>query len=252
MISLKNAIYPFLFFFILSCADYQTNKSNDYEEKKYFSSKGFALIYDDNYYKDKLVNKRLKNDEIEVMHSFLKINTPVKIINPYNNKVIETKIYRKASYPKIFNIVISKKIATELSIDSDNPYIEILEFKKNKTFIAKETNIFEEEKNVAEKAPIKEIEVNVLSDITIDDPKKVKVKNNKFTILIADFYYHESAINLKQHLEKETQNNNFSINKINENNYRLSIGPFENFNALKSIYISLNNLGFDDLNVYRE
>ena len=29
-------------------------------------------------------------------------------------------------------------------------------------------------------------------------------------------------------------------------------GPFKNFNALKSIYISLNNLGFEGINIYRE
>ena len=37
------------------------------------------------------------------MHSFLKPNTPVKIINLENSKVIETKIHKKANYPKIFN-----------------------------------------------------------------------------------------------------------------------------------------------------
>jgi len=32
----------------------------------------------------------------------------------------------------------------------------------------------------------------------------------------------------------------------------LLVGPFNNFNALKTIYISLNNLGFEDLNIYME
>ena len=44
----------------------------------------------------------------------------------------------------------------------------------------------------------------------------------------------------------------YSNIRINDNNFRLTIGPFENFNALKSSYISLNNLGFEDLNIYRE
>ncbi len=42
------------------------------------------------------------------------------------------------------------------------------------------------------------------------------------------------------------------VKKINDNKYRLLVGPFENFNALKTTYISLNNLGFDNLNVYKE
>ena len=51
---------------------------------------------------------------------------------------------------------------------------------------------------------------------------------------------------------QKTHINRFSVKKINDNKYRLSAGPFKNFNALKSIYISLNNLGFEDLNIYRE
>ena len=45
---------------------------------------------------------------------------------------------------------------------------------------------------------------------------------------------------------------NIEVKKINDNKYRLLVGPFENFNALKKTYISLNNLGFEDLNIYRE
>jgi len=50
----------------------------------------------------------------------------------------------------------------------------------------------------------------------------------------------------------KTKINKFSVKKINANKYRLSVGPFKNFSALKSIYISLSNLGFEDLNVYKE
>ena len=82
--------------------------------------------------------------------------------------------------------------------------------------------------------------------------KKIEKVKAKFTILLGDFYYLESANNLKEQLIKDTQNNNFLVEKINENKYRLSIGPFENFNSLKSVYISLNNLGFDNLNIYKE
>ena len=69
---------------------------------------------------------------------------------------------------------------------------------------------------------------------------------------MSDFYYLETASNLKKRLAKDTQLNNFYIKKINNNKYRLSVGPFKNFNALKSTYISLNNLGFEDLNIYKE
>ena len=72
------------------------------------------------------------------MHSSLKKNTPIKIINLENSKFIETQIYKKSTYPKIFNIVISKKISSILELDLNNPFVEIFEIKKNKTFISKE------------------------------------------------------------------------------------------------------------------
>ena len=120
---------------LYSCADYKTNQKIKKKEKLYYSSSGFALIYEDSLYNDKVVNKKINNDEIKIMHNFLKVSTPIKIINPDNSKFIEAKIYKKAQYPKIFNVVISKKIASILELDVNNPYIEIIEVKKNRTFI---------------------------------------------------------------------------------------------------------------------
>ena len=92
---------------------------------------------------------------------------------------------------------MSKKIATILELDIDNPYVEVFEVKKNKTFIAKESNTFEEEKKVAEKAPIDEVKMDDLSEEQIGYKKKLDKKNN-FILVISDFYYHDSANNLKQ------------------------------------------------------
>ena len=236
---------------LYSCADYSVNKAKQSREKQYYSSKGFALVYEDDLYKQKVINKKINNEDILVMHSFLKINTPIKIINPYNSKIIETKIYRKASYPKIFNSVISKKIALVLELDFNNPYVEIIEIKKNKTFLAKKTNTFEEEKNVVEKAPVNEITIDDLSNKISEDKKKV-LKDNNFILVINEFYYEDSAISLRKELIKKTNMNNISVKKINNKKYRLLMGPFKNFKALKTAYISLNNLGFEGLDIYQE
>ena len=236
---------------LYSCADYSVYKVNKSKEKQYYSSSGFALIYEDDLYKQKVIDKKINNEDIRVMHSFLKINTPIKIINPNNSKIIETKIYRKASYPKIFNSVISKKIATILELDLNNPYVEIIETKKNKTFIAKKSNIFEEEKNVVEKVPVNEIKMDDLTNKTLEVEKKI-LKDNSFILVINEFYYEDSANNLKKELIKKTNMNNISVKKINNKKYRLLVGPFKNFNALKTAYISLNNLGFEDLNIYKD
>ena len=237
--------------FLNSCADYKTDRTTKKKEKQYYSSMGFALIYSDHHYLNKVVNKKIKNDDSVAMHNLLKINTPIKIINPDNSKFIVTKIYKKADYPKIFNVVISRKIASFLELDFNNPYVEIIETKKNKTFIAKKSEIHEEEINVSEKVPVDAIKMN---DLTKDDTetKKKSDKKSNFILVISDFYYEESAISLKKDLVKKTKMNNISVKKINNKKYRLLVGPFKNFNALKTTYISLNNLGFENLNIYRE
>ena len=64
------------------------------------------------------VNKKIDNDSLALMHhSTLKMNTPVKVINPENEKFVITKITKTAMYPKIFNIVVSNKIAETLELD---------------------------------------------------------------------------------------------------------------------------------------
>ena len=179
-----------------SCANYKTNESVKKKEKVYYASSGFALIYEDELYKQKVVNRKINNEDIGVMHSSLKINTPIKIVNPDNSKIIETKIYKKANYPKIFNIVISKKIASILELDINNPYVEIIETKKNKIFVAKKTDTFEDEKKVAEKVPVDEIKMDDLSKKEPKVEKKI-LKENNFLLVINDFYYEDSEINLK-------------------------------------------------------
>ena len=239
------------FIALYSCAEYKLNKETQKEEKQYYSSKGFALIYDDELFLQKIINKKINNEDIRAMHSLLKMNTPLRIINPVNSKSIETKIYKKAKYPEIFNIVISKEIAAFLELDVNNPYVEIIEIKKNKIFIAKKTNTFDEEKRVAENAPVDEITMDNLSKEEPNNEEKVSKKVN-FILVINDFYFEHSANNLKAELVEKTKMNNISIKKINNKKYRLFVGPFKNFNALKTTYFSLNNLGFEIPNIYRD
>ena len=116
---------------LLSCADYQGTESVKTKEKNYYASKGFALVYEDHLYMEKIINKKINNDNVLVMHSFLRPNTYIKIINPDNLKTIETKVYKKAIYPDFFNVVLSKKAASILELDLNSPYVEVLETKKN-------------------------------------------------------------------------------------------------------------------------
>jgi hypothetical protein len=249
---LKKIICLFVILILTNCANYKVDKSKIELEKKLYSSSGFALIYDDALYSQGIVSKRLANDEIAVMHSVIKRNADIKIINPLTLKEITTRVFKRADYPKIFNIVISRKMAEELELDFDNPYVEVIQLKKNATFIAKKGTTYEEEKNVAAKVPVEKIEIDNLSTKKII--KKQKNKNSKklFFLIISDFYYQDSALDLKEELYTKTRLNNLSIKKINDKKYRLYAGPFKNFNSLKLTYISLNKIGFDDLNIIRE
>ena len=164
-----------------ACVNYKTDKPKHKKEREYYSSKGFALIYSDSLFErggidkklnnNKIIDNKLNNEQIIALHSSLKKNTLINIINPDTSIAVKTKIFERANYPNIFNIVVSKKIATILELDLDNPYVEVFEIKKNKTFIAKEGNIFEEEKRVAESAPIDEISMNDLSEAQMDIKK---------------------------------------------------------------------------------
>ena len=245
---LNKIISLLIVFNLYSCADYKSIKLDD---KKYYSSTGFVLIYEDDLYKEKIINKKINNEKLLAIHDILKVNTPIKIINPDNSKSVEAKVYKKGNYPKIFNMVITKEIASILDLDLDNPFVEIIEIKKNETFIAKEGSIFEEEKNVADKAPVDEIKMD---DITLSKKKAKKktTKKNNFILIVSDFYFEDSANNLKNDLVKKIDATNISVKKINDKKYRVFVGPFENFNALKTTYISLNKLGFEDLNIYKK
>ena len=196
MKTFSKIAFLFTFFFVSSCvSDIQRSKSPVYK-KELYSSLGFALIYSDETFTNKIVNRKMKNTNLGIMHSSLRKNTLVKIINPLNSKFIIGKINYSAAYPKIFNVVITKKISKLLDLDFENPYVEVIELKKNKKFIAKEANIFDEEKNVAEKAPVNKIEIN---DLSKDKSKTVKKnKKKRFTLLISDFYYEDTAIKLKK------------------------------------------------------
>ena len=126
-----------------------------------------------------------------------------------------------------------------------------MEVKKNKTFIAKKSNTFDEEKNVAVTVKINEIEMSDITKNKSETQKKSDEKNN-FILVISDFYFEDSAKILMNELIKKTKLSNISVNKINDKKYRLFVGPFKNFNALKTAYISLNKIGFESLNVYRK
>ena len=245
-----NLSYIYIFVFLFSCTqDMKIIKKHSKVKVREptYSSIGFALIYEDSLFESKIVNKKLNNDQNYVLHSFLKINTLVSISNPFNSKSLTVKVIKTSKYPSIYNIVITKKMADNLNLDINNPYVEVIEIKKNDKFIAKEASIFEEEKNVANKAPVTLIDIN---DLSVPTPKiKVKKKKPSYIINIAEFYFFESAETVKNRFEKEANLENITIEKISKNKFKVYSGPYASFNSMKETYLSLNKLGFENLNI---
>ena len=242
--------YFFLIFFLFSCVeDVKLINSNNIQVKKAFISKGFTLIYNDSLIKKKILKKRIDDREYIILHSFLKPNTYVKIFNPINSKTVIAKVKYKTNYPIIYNSVITNRIAEELELNYEDPYVEIIEIKKNNTFISKKAKTFEEEKSVANKAPVTDININV---ITIDpENTDIRPKKNEYIINIGEYYYLDSAKIVKNRLINEANLTNVKIKKISKNKFRVYVGSYFLFNAMKDPYFAISKLGFEHLDVIK-
>jgi len=234
-----------LFFFILlltSCSGGTLNKSTIDP----YSSSGFALIYNEEDYKEKIISAKLKDAELEIAHSFIKKNSIVKITNPDNKKSLELKVSKKIKYPNFFKIIITKKVAQELDLNTDSPFVDIQERVKNKSFVAKKAVTFSEEQKVSNKAPVTEVKIDNISTKKQTGTKKIK----KFTIIVGEFYSEESATNLKDTLEhKYVKKGALKVKKLAKNKFSLSAGPYSSINTLKKRYFELNKYGFEDLDI---
>ncbi len=248
----KNFFYILIFLIINNCSvDNLQKKDIDYEFKKKFSNKGFAIIYNDQLFKDKVISKKLDQRSLLIFQKNLKKDTTVKIINILNDKTLIAKVANNSQYPSFNNSVISNRIATLLEIDPNEPYIEITSIPKNSMFIAKTSKTFDEEKKVASKAPVEEISIN---DINKKTNKSTKIKINKkfsYTIKIADFYFKETALLMKKRIKKESKIKNPKIKRIADNKYRVYLGPYTNINALQNSFNDIKILKFENIEIIK-
>ena len=246
-----NFFLILLIVLITSCTsnNYKTVNVDPILEK--FSNNGFALIYNDKLYNDKIISKKMDERDLIIFQRNLRKGTSVKITNPFNSKTIIAKVGKKANYPSFNNSVVSIRISKELEIDINEPYIVIEEIRDNTSFIAKKAKTFEEEKKVADKAPVDTISVNDLNDT---DEKKIKKKINnefKYVIKIADFYYLNTAKQMVKRIKSELNIKKTDINKINENKFRVFTGPYLSLKALQKAYNSIETLGFENIELIK-
>ena len=238
--------------FVLGCEQINVKDEIVLNSQLKYKNSGFALIYSNNL-KDKIkIKKKIDNRALLIFHKDLKKNSFVKITNPTNKKTIIAKVIsNKIEFSNLYNSVITSRIAEELSLDFNEPYIDLVLISQNSTFIAKKAKTFDEEKNVAEKAPVDGIKIDNLGNS--NKPKKTSFKKNnfKYSIKIADFYYHQSAKNMTERIINETNIKNPLIKKISETKYRVLLGPFNDIKKIEKSFNEIKSLNFENLQILR-
>ncbi len=243
-----------LFLFFLSSCSTPIVEVKDITEKKVlrnvFVNKGFGLMYNEDLYKNKKVTRRIDDRSLIIFQKNLKKDTKVKITNLLNNKSVLARVGGNSQYPAFYNSVVSKRIFDELELNKNEPYIEILEIIEGSTFIAKKAKTYEEEKQVADKAPVDGISINNLGSTEVKEKIDKKIKYD-YIVKVADFYYLKSAKNMKKKIVEETSIKKVSILKISANNYRVFLGPFKDLSLIKKAFDDMNIINFENLEIIR-
>ena len=248
----KKLLLIFSIFLLSACNQFEKNKSLVYIDDQKYSNTGFALIYDDQLKKEKKISKKIDNRSLLIFHNKIKKNSFVKITNPANDKsIIAEVISNNVKFSDFYNSVITKRIAEELSLDFNEPYIDLVLISSKSTFIAKKAKTFDEEKKVAEKAPVDGITIDNLGKET--EKKNIK-KQEKFlySIKIADFYYKDSAENMINRIKNETNIKNSIIKKLSKTKYRVLLGPYNDIKKLEKSFNEIKVLNFENIEILKD
>ena len=215
-----------------------------------FVNKGFSLIYNEKFYDNRIISNKIDERSLVIFQKNLKKDTIVKITNILNNKSIIGTVGSNAAYPLFNNAVLSVRIATEIDLNKNEPYVEILEVLQDSVFIAKKAKMFEEEKKVASKAPVNNINISNLN-IEVKNIKNKISKKFSYEIKIADFYFNTSASLLVNRIINETMIKDISIKKIEEKKYRVYAGPFNNIISLQKSFNDISILEFENIEIIK-
>ena len=154
--------------FLTGCNQNVLNKRLTNDSLIKYKNSGFTLIYDDSLKKEKKISKKIDNRSLLIFHKTLKKNSFVKITNPTNGKMLIAEVAsNNVTFSDFYNSVITQGIVEELSLNPKEPYIDLISISQNSTFVAKKAKTFDEEKNVAEKAPVDGIIILSLPDKSI-------------------------------------------------------------------------------------
>ena len=237
----------------LKSSDENEEDSSKYIFDREYTNQGFALIYDENLFNEKSISKKLDNRGLFIFHTKIRKNSFVKITNPENTKtVIAQVISNKAIFSNFYNSVITKRIVDELLLDENEPYVELSLISNESTFVAKKAKTFDEEKKVAQKAPVDGITIDNLGTEEKKELPKTTQSNFLYSIIIADFYYKDSAENMIQRIKDETKITNPVIKKLSQTKYRVLLGPFNDIKKIQESFDEIEKLNFENLKIIKD
>ena len=201
-------IYLFFFVIFLSC----TSNYSVYERK------GFAKIN----YNNKIISPLPKS-------------TLLKVTNIENKKsvVVATNDISKNLGPRI--ITLPDNIFQQLKLNKNLPLVHIQTFRKNKIFIAKKTEIYEQEKRVNKKVMIEKINI-----MNLANEKKSK---DSIYLNFGPFYNKIYANQLYKILKLRFNNKKLVFKDYQDKNYIISIGPLKNLTEFDKFYLKLGKIG---------
>tara|TARA_A100000164_G_C21931005_1_gene785567 strand:+ start:1654 stop:2073 length:420 start_codon:yes stop_codon:yes gene_type:complete len=137
-----------------------------------------------------------------------------------------------------------------LDLDINDPYVEIKSIDSNSLFVAKSAKTFEEEKSVANKVPVEKIKIK---DLSINKKTTIEIDdiNFNYSIYLADFYFKSSSDLMVSRIKNKTSIKNINITKINNTQYRVTIGSFHDLNSLKNSFNELKILNFENIEIIK-
>ena len=235
--------------FIFSCDQSSNNKSkiNNTKFISKYKNTGFALVYNNDLQKIKPLEERSLN----IYHKSIKKRSMVKITNPQNNKYLIAEVKsNRVKFSDFYNSILSMRIAKELELDLNEPYVEVTLISKDSTFIAKKAKIFDEERSVAEKAPVDGIQIKDLNKKIVKS-KLTKIKSFSYSIKIADFYYKDTAQMMVNRIKSEVPIKKLKIITLSKINYRVLIGPFSDIKTLKESFEKMRLFNFENLEILK-
>ena len=218
-----------------------------------YNNQGFALIFNEKLFNEKSISKELDKKGLFIFHKKIRKNSFVKIKNPKNTKTVIAKVIsNEAIFSNFYNSVINDRIVDELLLDENDPYIELSLVSNESTFVAKKAKTFDEEKKVAQTAPVDGITIDNLGT---EDKKELPIKSQSkflYSIKIADFYYKDSAENMIQRIKDETNITNPVIKKLSQTKYRVLLGPFNDIKKIQESFDEIEKLNFENLKIIKD